>query len=88
MPKIEVVKVEWVNENEAHIYPPDGGLAWWARPVANMRRRDRSESEVLWELNDSDGETEGYYESPEDAFDAVSEKYDDAPVVVTKERDS
>lgn len=87
MPKLEVIRVEWVNDQQVHIYPPSDGLAWWARPMPNLRRSNRGDEEFLWELHDDGDEIEGYYETPEAAFDAVSEKYDDAPVVVAKDRE-
>jgi hypothetical protein len=84
MPKLDVIKVEWVTETEVHIYPPDGGSAWWARPV----RQYFGDGQV-WELFDGRGDEEvyGYLEDEEAMFKAVSEEYDGAPVIVTRERD-
>jgi hypothetical protein len=82
--KLDIIKINWVNESEVHIYPPGNRSSWWARPVPNYL----GEGEV-WELHDGDDgdEVEGYYETPKDAFEAVSEKFDDAPVVVIRERE-
>jgi hypothetical protein len=84
MPKLEVIKVEWVNENEAHMYPPGGGLAWWMRPVPKYVGEG-----VVWELHrgDIDDEAEGYFEDPQAAIAYMSQECDDVPVVVTKERE-
>lgn len=83
MPKLEVITVEWVNDREAHIYPPGSYSAWWMRPVP----RYGSDGEV-WELhNDSDDEAQGYFDLPEDAATHVSEQFDGAPVVVVRERE-
>lgn len=87
MPKLEVITVNWVRDEEVHIYSPGARDTWWARPMPNLRRSDHSDSEFLWELHDDGDEIEGYYETPEDAFTAVSERYDDAPIVVTRERE-
>lgn len=87
MPKLDVITVEWVRDEEVHIYSPGATDTWWARPVTNLRRRERSDNEVLWELHDPHDEVEGYYDTPEAAFETVSEKYDDAPIVVTRGRD-
>jgi hypothetical protein len=74
---LTVIKVEWINDGEAHIYVPDVGT-WWTRPIPTMKNGD------AWELADHDDEVEGYYESAEDAFEAVGEKYD-MPVLIAKD---
>jgi hypothetical protein len=81
MPKLEVIDVQWVKDDEVHIYSPGAAHTWWARPLRNLRGGE------VWELHDDLDEIEGFYETPEDAFQAVSERYDDAPIVVTKERE-
>jgi hypothetical protein len=84
MDKLDVIKVEWTNENEVHIYPPDNKGAWWARPVAKYF----GDGEV-WELWDNNGgdEAYGYLADVDALFKCVSEFYDGAPVIVTKERE-
>lgn len=84
MSKLDVIKVEWTSDTEVHIYPPAGGDAWWARPV----QKYVGEGEV-WELHDGSGddEAEGYFPTIEQAIEYVSESFDNAPVIVTKERD-
>lgn len=84
MSKLEVIRVEWVNDQEVHIYPPGAHSCWWARPMRMMRKGEVQEA---WELADDSDDVEGYYETPELAFQAVSEKFDDAPIVIAKERD-
>lgn len=84
MPKLEVIRVEWLNDEEVHIYPTNTRAAWWARPVPVMHK---GEARQAWELADDSDEVEGYYDTPEAAFEAVSERYDDAPIVIAKERD-
>lgn len=79
MPKQDVIRVEWVNEGEVHMYPPEGGT-WWARPVPNLRGGE------LWELADGNDEVEGYYDTPDEAIWAVSAACDDLPVVTARER--
>lgn len=84
MPKLEVIKVEWISDSEVHIYPPGGADTWWMRPVPKYR----GEGDV-WELHDGahDDEAEGYFDEPDAAFEYVSQRFDDAPVIVTKERE-
>jgi hypothetical protein len=82
MPKLEVITVEWVSDEEVHIYIPGQHGTWFARPVPILRR---GEVEEAWELNSLD-EVEGYYDKPEDAFGAVGEKFE-LPIVITKERE-
>ena len=84
MSKLEVIRVEWTSDTEVHIYPPNARDAWWMRPVPKYV----GEGEV-WELHDGSGddEAEGYFPTPEAALEYVSEWFDNAPVVVTKERE-
>lgn len=79
MPKLDVIRVEWVNDQEVHMYTPANGT-WWSRPVPNLRGGE------MWELADPQDEVEGYYETADEAIWAVSVACDDLPVVVAKER--
>ena len=84
MPKLDVIKVNWVNDSEAHIYPPGDRDSWWMRPAPKYLGDG-----VLWELwsGSADDDAEGYFDTPDAALAYVSELFDDAPVVVTRERD-
>lgn len=82
MPKIDVIKFERTSDTEIHIYPPDNGDTWWARLVPKYL----GDGEV-WELNDGDGDNEGYFADIEPMLQYVSEHFDDAPVVEKKKRD-
>lgn len=81
MPRLDVIKVRWINDSELHIDIPNEQRTWWARPVSGLRGGD------VWELNgDDEDEPEGYYESPDAIFDMLAEKYD-LPIVIKKERE-
>lgn len=82
MSKLEVIKVRWLNDAEAHMDPPGGDPSWWMRPVPKYTGGGE-----VWELNTGDDtdEAEGYFESPETALEYMSRLFDDAPVVITRD---
>lgn len=83
MSKIDVIKVNWVKENEVHLDPPGGGRTWWARPVRSYLGNDE-----IWELfGESEEEAEGYFDDLDAMFEHVSREFDNAPVIVTRERE-